>query len=168
MSQTNEFGLREVNILEDSPFFFTVRNDSSLQRLLLSSRESSSETEVSDWLSFKTTDEDTIFRVIEDSNIGTAIGYLQLTKISFSSNFQLGICCGSGFRGKGAGRKALKDGFDLLKMVNANKVLLEVNKENYKAISLYTSEGFRIVGELLRHICIRGEFIDVVIMEKLI
>jgi len=168
MSHKNDFGLRQVKILEDLHFFFRVRNDNSLQRLLLSSIENSSKNEVSKWLSLKTRDDDTIFRVIEDSITGTAVGYLQLTKIALSSNYQLGICCGSGFRGKGAGRTALKDGFDLLKMVNANKVILEVDKENHKAISLYSSEGFRTVGEMLRHILIQGEFVDVVIMEKLI
>ena len=168
MSHKNDFGLREVKILEDLHFFLTVRNDSSLQRLLLSSRENSSENEVSEWLSLKTKDNDTIFKVIEDNRNGAAVGYLQLTKIAFTRNYQLGICCGSDFRGKGAGRVALKHGFDLLKMVSANKVILEVDKENHKAISLYTSEGFRTVGEMLRHIFIRGESIDVVIMEKFI
>jgi RimJ/RimL family protein N-acetyltransferase len=168
VSHSNDFGLRQVKILEDLHFFFAVRNDSSLQRLLLSSRENSSENEVTKWLSFKSRDDDTIFRVIEDVSTGTAVGYLQLTKIAFSRNYQLGICCGSDFRGKGAGRIALTDGFDLLKIANANKVILEVDKSNHKAISLYTSEGFRTVGEMLRHIFIHGEFVDVVIMEKLI
>jgi ribosomal protein S18 acetylase RimI-like enzyme len=164
----DKFELREANVADDADFFFEVRNDIDLQRLLLSNTETSTCEEVNNWLLYKISDEQTIFRVIADKLTGSAIGYLQLARVAYTNNYYLGICCSSNFRGRGAGRKSVRDALEILRPLKANKVLLEVDKYNYRAISLYNSEGFRTVGELLRHISIREEFIDVVIMEKLI
>jgi ribosomal protein S18 acetylase RimI-like enzyme len=168
MTVKNVFSLRESDPSTDLPFFFKIRNDRYLQKLLLSTREGSSADDALVWLSSKIVDSNTIFRVIEDSFSGRAVGYLQLSKDIHSSNFHLGICCDSDYQGKGAGRSALREGCILLKAVKANKVLLEVDKTNTKAISLYLSEGFRLIGEMSRHLQIRGDVIDVLLMEKLI
>lgn len=56
----------------------------------------------------------------------------------------LGMCVFDSFVGKGYGRLILKK---LIENRNGRELYLSVDKENFKAINLYLSEGFRIYSQ---------------------
>jgi len=60
----------------------------------------------------------------------------------------IGICVGEGYRGKGIGRKLMKRLVDKAGKEGKKGLRLTVMKDNHRAIALYKSFGFYIIGEI--------------------
>lgn len=107
----------------------------------------------------------TIFFTIVDQQ-NTPIGYTFLASVNWTNRTAyFGIIIGEKFQqGKGNGKEAteliLSYSFNIL---NLNKIILEVSKDNEKAINLYKKLNFIQEGHLKNQTYINGAYSDVLI-----
>ena len=72
------------------------------------------------------------------------IGYSMLRTFGVYDNPTFGGIIHEHYRGRGYGKKLLKETLKKAKELNFEKVLLKVEEENIKAVNLYKKVGFRI------------------------
>lgn len=119
------------------------------------------------WLSRR--GEDPLFAVVAVMPEDQCAGFVQLTRAHRRDRHaHLGIAVDSEFRSRGLGRCALRQLVEEARKLAFRKLLLEVRSDNEPAISLYLSEKFRIVGELNEHYDDGTNFVNVVLMERLL
>jgi RimJ/RimL family protein N-acetyltransferase len=146
-----------------------LRNDLTLQEMLMSQPRPNSADRVRDWLTDKSQRDDGIFFVIADRDSDRVLGYVQVLNMNtMHGTGELGICIGPDSQGSGYGSSALELLEDYLQRVlNVRKLLLHVLADNEGAVKFYLKLGFDEVGRMKAHFLNNGEYRDVVIMEKI-
>jgi len=147
-----------------------MRNDVSLQKLLMTQPRPNSRERVVQWLTEKSELADGLFFVVTGMSANNAVGYVQVADIDRTHRRgSLGICLAPNVQGKGYGLEVLnllethvKDKHDF------KKLILQVLADNYPAINLYLKARYREVGCLKEHFLLDGKFRDVLIMEKVL
>ena len=145
-----------------------LRNDLTLQEMLMSQPRPNSADRVQNWLTGKSGRDDGVFFVIAERNSDRVLGYAQVVNMNtMHGTGELGICIGPDFQGYGYGASAMALLEDYLKRVfNLRKLLLHVLADNKDAVKFYLKLGFDEVGRMQDHFLNNGEYRDVVIMEK--
>ncbi len=153
---------------EDIPGLLSLREDIATQTQLMAQPRPHSMERVERWLMSKSDTTNEFFIIIADTKNDTLIGYMQYTGMDMLHRFvDLGICVLPAHHGKGHGTEAMALAENYLKHIfGIRKVLLNVLKENSRAISFYKKNGFSICGEFHKHIFLDNAFRNVVIMEK--
>lgn len=152
----------------DLPVLAAIRNDVELQRALMAAPRPNSRERVEDWLQRRANDPQGAFFVVAVSIGDVPIGFLQLVAIDMlSRHADLGICLTPEQHGLGRATEALAllEGY-ASGVLGLRKIVLHVLANNARAIAFYERRGFRRVGVLSEHHYHRGEFHDVLIMEK--
>lgn len=97
---------------------------------------------------------------------GEKVGLVELVEIDYvhrRAEFQIIIV--PGHQGKGFASRATKLAMDYgFSVLNLYKLYLIVDKENRKAIHIYTREGFVVEGELIHEFFINGRYRNAVRM----
>ena len=146
-----------------------IRNDIQIQQLLMARAKPNSRS-VIEWLKDKSSAADTVFFVIAEIVSDKAVGYVQVVDIdSLNGTGCLGICIAQIAQSKGYGYEALR----LLELYMQNsfgirKMTLQVISHNEAAVAFYHKAEYREVGCMRKHFYLNGEFLDVLIMEKLL
>lgn len=147
-----------------------LRNDLSLQEMLMSQPRPNSEARVQDWLTEKSNRDDGVFFVIAEKASDRVLGYIQVLNISdIHGTGDLGICISPDEQGGGYGSAAmlLLESY-LSRVFGLRKLLLHVLADNEGALAFYLKLGFEEVGKLRDHFQNDGRFRDVIVMEKFI
>jgi len=144
-----------------------LRNDLSLQRLLMARAQPESHDEVLEWLGRKSRQTDVEFLLIAKTEDDRVVGYIQATALDHrSGTADLGICLMPEAQGQGFGRQAcLMFHMHLARKFGLRKLVLRVLADNARAIALYRQLGYRDVGTLLSHHRGTAMYHDVLIME---
>ena len=145
-----------------------LRNDLTLQEMLMSQPRPNSADRVQDWLTEKSGRYDGVFFVIAERDCDGVLGYAQVVNMNtHHGTGELGICIGPDVQGSGYGSSAMALLEDYLKRVfNLRKLLLHVFADNEGAVKFYLKLGFDEVGCMKDHFLNNGEYRDVVIMEE--
>ncbi len=153
---------------EDLDALGKLRNDLTLQEMLMSQPRPNSADRVQNWLTEKSGRDDGVFFVIVDRECDRVLGYVQVVNMNTQHGTgELDICIGPDFQGSGYGSSALAFLEDYLKRVfSLRKLLLHVLADNEDAVKFYLKLGFDEVGRMKGHFLNNGEYRDVVIMEK--
>ena len=155
---------------EDLDVLHGMRNDLSLQRQLMAHPRGNSLDQVKDWLASRTESSEGVFLVIASLISGEIVGYIQAVGMCHINGIaRIGICIVPDSQGKGFGREAimLLESY-LMNVFGMRKLILEVLAGNVIAIGMYVKQGYREVGRQKQHYYLDGEYVDVVVMEKLI
>lgn len=155
---------------DDKPVLRRIRANTKLQEQLMAHPPAKYIDDVEKWLKRRMRDKDGFIRVIANSESDLCMGYVQVTNIHHSSRYgYMGIAVDPEKQRKGYGNDAILKLFHLAaNQYGLHKLLLEVRKDNIKAINLYRANGFRRVGILRNHYLQRGLWKDVIIMEKIL
>jgi RimJ/RimL family protein N-acetyltransferase len=147
-----------------------MRNDAALQALLLSTAKGSSMEEVRNWVKGRTEGADNHLFVVVTRDSDNLIGYIQYARESGGTDaFRFGVCLSRAFQSQGYGSELMEWlGRYLKDQYSANKLILMVDKTNRHAIACYRKVAFREVGCMHRHVKVRGDWCDVIVMEKLL
>lgn len=145
-----------------------LRNDLTLQEMLMSQPRPNSPDRVQDWLTEKSGRDDGVFFVIAERDSDRVLGYTQVVNMNMMHGTgELGICIGPDLQGSGYGSSAIALLEDYLQRVfSLRKLLLHVIADNESAMKFYLKLGFSEVGRMQKHFLNNGEYRDVVIMEK--
>ena len=145
-----------------------LRNDLTLQEMLMSQPRPNSADRVQAWLTEKSERDDTVFFVIAERDCDRVLGYVQVVNMNtMHGSGELGICIGPDLQGSGHGSSAMALLEDyLIRVFNLRKLLLHVIANNERAIKFYLKLGFEEVGRMKDHFLNNGEYRDIVIMEK--
>lgn len=145
-----------------------LRNDLTLQELLMSQPRPNSADRVQDWLEEKSGRDDGVFFVIAGRDDDEVLGYIQVVNMSeMHGTGDLGICIRPDLHGSGYGSAAMALLEDYLQRVfNLRKLQLHVLSDNEGAVKFYFKLGFEEVGRMKDHFLNSGEYRDVIIMEK--
>lgn len=154
---------------EDVPTLLAMRNDLALQNLLIAQARPNSVERVRRWLADKSAREDGLFFVIAELVSQQCLGYLQLIDMHpLHGTAELGICLSPDGQAKGHGREALGLLEDYARRVfSLRKIVLRV-RADIPAAKFYPKLGYREVGCLRSHVHIDGQYLDVLMMEKLL
>lgn len=150
---------------EDISGLFEILNDRENQKLVGGSLKSMSFQEVEDWLQDKRADHQTvIFSILKGEKF---VGYIIITSIDLvNSHAILGINILRSYQGRGLGKIAMSQVHNFCKeKLSIRKLVLNVRKDNYFAISLYTKLGYKMVGNLSKHVKDGDNYQDNNIME---
>ncbi|MEQ8480929.1 MAG: GNAT family protein [Hoeflea sp.] len=152
----------------DLQFLMRLRNDVSLQALLLATAQGSDEAAVRTWLLKRTSGPGRLFRVIADDPTNDPMGYLQADCVDETTGvWSFGICLDAAHQGKGNGAAALKALEDLLaEKFGAQHLQLEVGLDNERAINCYTKLGYARTEAPTWQVTVCGEQRDVISMVK--
>lgn len=155
----------------DLPALSALRNDVALQRELMARARGSSLSATRAWLERRTEDPLDVFLIIagrEDTS--TVRGFVQLTGADSTLRAaMLGICVLPPWHGHGVALEALELlCFHARDVLNLRKVTLEVLSSNSRAVSFYRKCGFHQVGVRRSHFPWGGEWLDVLVMERLL
>lgn len=145
-----------------------LRNDLTLQEMLMSQPRPNSSDRVREWLVEKSGRDDGVFFVIAARDSDRVLGYVQVVNMNaMHGTAELGICIGPDQQGSGYGSAAMNLLEDYLQRVfNMRKLLLHVFADNDGAVKFYFGLGFEEAGRMKRHFLNNGEYRDVIIMEK--
>jgi len=151
----------------DIAAMMALRNDVAMQAKLLARARGSDESQVRQWLEYRSGKDSGILHIIADRASNEPLGYLQITHIDTEDlNADLGICLAPDAQGKGYGSEALRLALtDLRDARGLRKISLRVRSDNQPAIRCYTRLGFEPCGRLKAHFGIDGEWQDVLLME---
>jgi RimJ/RimL family protein N-acetyltransferase len=155
----------------DLPLLFDLRRDLQLQSLLLTVPDALDETALRAWLKRRQEDVGGMFRVIEDTARGDAVGYTQVGQVHRRNRTGYGgISLAANARGRGLGQATLRELVQFARReLGLTKLLSEVRVDNFAALRLNLSVGYRIVGTLEKHfIDCDGRMHDVVLLERLL
>ena len=154
----------------DLDLLVSIRNNLSLQAMLMSLPRASNTQRVRDWLNNHINNPQSIFFIIAEINTNLPCGYIQITNIDFVHRYgELGICIDSSFQGKGYGRQAIISIEQYLqKIFNIRKLTLKVLEENRVAIHVYESLCYQLIGIHQQHFYHQGIWQNVVVMEKIL
>ncbi|MDF3033474.1 MAG: speG [Alphaproteobacteria bacterium] len=163
---TKIVSLRQA-VQSDSHFLFGMKNDFTLQELLMCHPRNYSLEEIQDWIFRYTASKDS-FLLVACNECGDSIGYLSIQRfLSYNRTAYFGIAIHPSYQGCGYGISLLNTLFEWSKKtLKIRKLLLEVSMANQKAINLYKKVGFSTVGTLKQNFFIRDSYQDVLLMEK--
>ncbi len=155
---------------EDLHSLQALRNDVPLQRQLMTRPKGSSLEQVRAWLTARSQATDAMFFVIASRASDQALGYVQLLDMDlFHGSGRLGICIDPQAQGRGCGGETLTLLASYVHEVfSLRKIVLEVLASNERAIRLYLHLGYREVGRWQQHFRTVNNYVDVIIMEKLL
>lgn len=153
----------------DIPYITTIYNQGIEDRIATLETEPKTIEDRRKW--FTQRDERFKVLVIHDGK-DTVCGWASLNVFN-------GRCCYSGvadlsiyiertMRGKGLGKQLMKALIEAAKNNGFHKLVLSTFSFNHQGIKLYTSVGFRIVGTYEKQGILDGNWVDVIIMEKLL
>lgn len=155
---------------DDLDFFGCLRNDIETQLMLLAEPKPSPPSKVRRWLEERSACADGAFFAVASKAEGRAVGFIEIRQIRTRDAWgQLGLCVDPSLRGQGIGAEAL----ELIeayarRVLMLRKIVLEVAGSNVGALRLYTKCGYITVGVHRQHFHVSGEWLDGVIMEKLL
>ncbi len=69
-------------------------------------------------------------------------------------------------RRQGVARRLFRATFEVAQRKGYEKILTYIRADNPSALATYSNQGFRIVGTALRQAKVRGQYIDVVVVER--
>ncbi len=169
MIETDRLLLRSWQA-SDLPFLQSLRNDVELQALLLANARGSDLAAVRRWLEGKSEGDDRLFFVITLLQTAEPIGYIQLSEEpGATQTMRFGICLARAHCARGYGTESLQAVELFLEMRRGTqKMMLQVDAANTRAIACYAGLGYRGVGVMHRHVLVQSALRDVLIMEKLI
>lgn len=155
-------------IKADTEFLLGMRNDIETQMLTMALPRANSAARVTKWLTTMLDDPRTVFFMIAARSSGKALGYLQIKNMDFvHGHGELGICLAPVAQGRGYAREALELVETYLRDVfGLRKIMLQVMSSNSRALKLYLSLGYVVVGNQKEHFYQRGVYHDVTLMEK--
>lgn len=147
-----------------------LRNDLTLQEMLMSQPRPNSADRVQDWLTGKSGRDDGVFFVIAERDSDRVLGYVQVVNMNAQHGTgELGICIAPDSQGHGYGSSAMTLLEDYLQRVfSLRKLLLHVLADNEGAVKFYLKLGFDEAGRMRDHFLNNGEHRDVLIMEKIL
>lgn len=157
-------------IANDAANIQNLKNDVDIQIQLMGTPKPNSINKILSWFKSRDDAEDMVFFIIATTSNNEAIGYVQLSSIDKFNQFAyLGICLAKEFWGFGYAKESV----DLLNeyainILNLRKTLLLVRHDNHRAINFYKKTGFDEIGTLKKHHLIQGDWIDVLMMERVI
>ncbi|MFM1989533.1 MAG: hypothetical protein RJA99_2490 [Pseudomonadota bacterium] len=147
-----------------------LRNDPSLQSLLLSRVRGSHPDQVRDWLRQRSASASGMLCVVADAADDRALGWIQLSGLDDpDGRAELGICLAPDGQGRGLGREAVS-----LLVAHAaagwplRKVSLRVRADHARAVRCYEASGFERCGLLRADVFADGAWRDVLLMERLL
>jgi len=151
----------------DDGVLAALRNDLTIQRLLLGRPRPNSLVRVREWVSRLASDPASLFFVIASAEDGSAVGFLQITHMDPIDGIgRLGIAVHPDSARRGHGRAAIRlVGPYLRDVFGLRKIVLDVRADNAAALNLYRSLGFREVGVWRDHHRVGDSYLDVVSME---
>ncbi|MDF3822536.1 GNAT family protein [Leptospira sp. 96542] len=154
---------------DDVSPLLALRNDVALQNMLIAQARPNSVERVRRWLVDKSGREDGLFFVIAELTSQRCLGYLQLIDMHpLHGTAELGICIAPGAQGQGYGREALRLLEDYAhRMFSLRKIVLRV-RADIPAAKFYPKIGYREVGCLRSHVHVDGQYLDVLMMEKIL
>lgn len=147
-----------------------LRNDLELQEMLMTQPRPNTGQKVREWLDEKSSRDDSVFFVIANKEDDRPIGFIQVIDMSnLHGTGTIGICLSPSYQGSGAGSAAIRLLADYLRRIfDTRKLLLNVLADNENAIAFYRKQGFVDAGRLRRQFFSKGEYKDVIVMEKFI
>jgi len=146
----------------------TLRNDIELQALLMTQAKPNSVERVRNWLTDRSSRDNTVFFIAAAREDDTALGYLQVINIdSFHGVGELGVCFSKASQGSGFAQEAceLLDSY-LRQTLALRKLTLRVLADNTRAIAFYRKRGYREVGTMDQHFRVNDQYQNVLIMER--
>ncbi len=154
---------------EDLPLLFELRRDLPLQSLLLTVPDALDDASLRAWVARRREDPGGMFRMIVDTAAGEAIGYTQVSQVHRKNRTGYGgISLAGKARGRGLGQATLRE---LVRVAREElgliKLLSEVRVDNFAALRLNLSVGYRVVGTLEAHFTDSlGDTHDVLLLER--
>lgn len=155
---------------DDLDKLYIWRNDETIFSQLGGGYSPTSKTEMEKWMDNFTKNTMSAKRFIIEYET-KAIGYISLNNINYiNQNGELGIYIGEkDHHGKGLASQAISKLEEYaINHLNLKKIKLLVNENNKPAINLYKKLGYVIVGKLNDERYIYEEWINVLIMEKML
>lgn len=162
-----------ITLRDASPDDFAVlakiRRDQELQELLLVVPQATDDEAIVSWIKRRSAEPDGLFQVIVDEASGEVVGFVQISGVHRRNGYGFGgIALIESSRGRGIGRASMECllavAADSLKLC---KLLLEVRADNQRALKLYLSMGFQLVGRMETHFrAASGRLYDVLMLEK--
>ena len=156
---------------EDLPALCAIRNDVKLQRELMARAKGSSIAATRAWLERRTIAPlDVLLIIASLADESTVRGFIQLAEGDENlRSAALGICVLPQWQGHGIAADALtllsEHARDVLGL---RKIVLEVLSTNERAVAFYRRHGFEEVGIFRRHFLWAGDWLDVMLMERLL
>lgn len=146
-----------------------MRNDVELQTKLMSIARPNTPQRVEDWLTRRMADDHGLFFIVAERETNVCLGFIQIVNVNFfHGTGSLGIALHESCRGHGFGAEAIElcERY-AQQQFRLRKVLLEVLATN-AASKLYTRLSYETVGIRRQHFYANGEYLDVILMEKLL
>jgi RimJ/RimL family protein N-acetyltransferase len=156
---------------DDLPMLFGLRRDLPLQSLLLTVPDGLDDATLRSWVERRRSDPGGMFRIIVDASCGEAVGYTQVSAVHRKNRTGYGgISLAANARGRGLGQATLRE---LVRVASSElgliKLLSEVRVDNFAALRLNLSVGYRIVGTVEKHFTdSEGQAHDVLLLERLL
>jgi len=161
--------LRAIN-KNDAPQLLKLHNDIKVKELAMFHPFPVSMEQELTWIDSISNDlsNKSIYFAIEEIETGDFAGYTSLRNINYTNrNCYFGITLLDCKQNKGFGKEATNLICDFaFKNLNMNKIILEVNFNNKKAIDIYKKNGFVEEGKLSQQFFFNGKYSDVLIMAK--
>lgn len=147
-----------------------LRNNVEIQIQLMARVRGSSIEQVRGWLENYTDKPDRFILIIADKGTDECKGFIQITNMNFiDRHAEIGICLHEESRGQGLCGSAISLVSNYLKeQWNVQKIILKVLDDNLSALKCYEKSGFERCGLYRKHIFIKGQWCDVLIMENFI
>lgn len=155
---------------EDAELLYAQKNDPEVADLLGGFSRGYSRKDIQEWMEFHRQRRDEVLWVIADAQDNRCLGHVGLYEIDHRiRSAEFAIMIGDKSRwGRGLGesvtRFTLGYGF---RMLNLNRIALNVLKTNPRAIALYKKIGFREEGLLRKSQFKNGEYVDALLMSVL-
>jgi RimJ/RimL family protein N-acetyltransferase len=155
---------------DDIAVLMRLRNDVALQTQLMTQPRPNSRVRVIQWLKDRSERTDGVFFVVAAADDDHVLGYVQLANMDvMHGRGDLGICIDPAMHGKGVADQAMKMlQIYVMQVFGLRKILLHVMCSNLRAIAFYERQGFGRVGVLREHAFLQGDYVDVLLMEKLL
>lgn len=155
---------------KDLATLFHLRNNVEIQIQLMARVRGSSIEQVRDWLDGFTDKSDRFLLIIADKDTDECKGFIQVINMNFiDRNAEIGICLHEDSRGQGICGNVISLISKYLKeQWNIQKIVLKVLNDNHSAQKCYEKSGFERCGLYRKHIFIKGQWCDVLIMENFI
>lgn len=152
----------------DVPALQALRNDISLQEMLMAEPRPNSIERTRQWLSERSGRQDGLLFVIAMAEGDQVVGFVQVTEIDRCNlTAFLGIALLPSAQGMGLGAEALSllEAY-LVRVFRLRKLVLKVLASNVYAVHFYTRMKYSQAGVLSRHHASGQGYLDVLIMEK--
>ena len=147
-----------------------MRRDTEMQGLLMTIPDATDDESVRGWIARRSQDDSGIFRVIAETETNRALGYLQITGIHHRNRTGYGgIAISKRARVPGLGQAAMRHLMAAAaNELNLAKLMAEIRIDNFTAIQLNMSAGYRIVGTLEQHFRGPTDTYDALLLERLL